>query len=141
MLLPVVGASRLVRSSRSRRPAATDHRVGHPAAGERGTTLRVVRSFAATLLTPRPAIVPSSDSPKMLCGRTPGAIAAGPALGIASAAGLTAGVAVAAHVWGTDKLPAKVARPITAETADPPRRPAAGGAMGPPYPATNGPMF
>jgi hypothetical protein len=88
----------------------------HPAAGDRGMTLGV-RNFAATLLTPRPAIVPSKDSPKMFAGMPAAAGVAAPALGTASAVGSTAGDAVAAQVCGTDNVPASVARPIAADIA------------------------
>jgi len=77
------------------------------------------RSFAATLLTPRPANVPSSDSPKTPGGMPLEASGLVPALGTVSAAGSTAVVAVAAQVCGTERVPTRLARPITAVAADP----------------------
>ena len=102
----------------------------------------MARSLAATLLTPRPANVPSSASPNIL-GAIPleaATAAPGLALGTASAAGLTGGVAVAAHVCGTDNVPTKLALPITAEAAGPPRFAGAAGSTGPVDPAKNGPI-
>jgi hypothetical protein len=111
----------------------------HPAAGDRGTTLGA-RSFAATLLTPRPANVPSNDSPKIPGGIPAEASGAAPALGTVSAVGSTVGVAVAAHVCGTDNVPTRLARPIAADTAGPPRFAGPAGESGPGEAAKNGPI-
>src|SRR5690625_1111161 len=101
-------------------PAALPRRLsgpdsGQPAAGDRGITLGR-RSFAAALLAPRPASVPSIASPNTP-GGSPGAMAGadGEPVG-AVAVAPAAEPFVAAQPCGTDSAPARLARPLSAET-------------------------